>query len=117
MARFGIHFRMTKFDIKNYLEKIYKVPVAEVRTVNKLSKSWSKLWSLFVIEIELSYINVQRSQGNLIGESTELLSIDYRFEPHSPQVVSLVRVLSVRFNQITNVGLDPHGKTYGGPNQ
>ena len=30
---------MTKYDIKNYLEKIYNVPVANVRTVNKLGKT------------------------------------------------------------------------------
>ena len=30
---------MTKYDIKNYLEKIYNVPVANVKTVNKLGKT------------------------------------------------------------------------------
>ena len=29
---------MTKFDIKNYLEKIYSVPVMEVKTVNRRGK-------------------------------------------------------------------------------
>lgn len=31
-VKFVIPLQMTKYDVKNYLEKIYKVPVADVRT-------------------------------------------------------------------------------------
>jgi len=38
-VQFIVSSEMTKYDIKNYLEKIYNVPVANVKTVNKLGKT------------------------------------------------------------------------------
>lgn len=37
-VKFIVSTEMTKFDIKNYLEKIYSVPVKEVRTYIKMGK-------------------------------------------------------------------------------
>ena len=34
MYAFPTHFRMTKYDIKNYLEKIYKISVDRVAVAN-----------------------------------------------------------------------------------
>lgn len=38
-VHFIVSSEMTKVDVKNYLEKIYKVPVSEVRTLNKMGKT------------------------------------------------------------------------------
>jgi len=33
IVKFIVSVQMTKYDIRNYLEKIYKIPVVDVRTV------------------------------------------------------------------------------------
>jgi large subunit ribosomal protein L23 len=33
IVKFIVSIQMTKYDIRNYLEKIYKIPVVDVRTV------------------------------------------------------------------------------------
>ena len=38
METMNFNYRMTRMDIKNYLEKIYGVKVDSVRTLIKLSK-------------------------------------------------------------------------------
>ena len=35
---FQTSIQMTQYDIKNYLEKIYKIPVVEVKTTIKMGK-------------------------------------------------------------------------------
>ncbi|XP_023338825.1 39S ribosomal protein L23, mitochondrial-like [Eurytemora carolleeae] len=37
-VNFIISREMTKYDVKNYLEQIYKVPVLDVRTLNQMGK-------------------------------------------------------------------------------
>uniref|UniRef100_A0A2R5LGF2 Large ribosomal subunit protein uL23m n=1 Tax=Ornithodoros turicata TaxID=34597 RepID=A0A2R5LGF2_9ACAR len=37
-VKFIVSLQMTKYDVKNYLEKIYNVPVVDVRTVVKRGK-------------------------------------------------------------------------------
>lgn len=32
VATFSVSMEMTKYDVKNYLEKIYKIPIVDVRT-------------------------------------------------------------------------------------
>ena len=41
---------MTKIDIKNYLEKIYNVPVANVKTVNKLGKTRNNAYAAYLVK-------------------------------------------------------------------
>ena len=43
---------MTKYDIKNYLEKIYKVPVAGVKTVNKMGKTYNNAYKGYLVKDE-----------------------------------------------------------------
>jgi large subunit ribosomal protein L23 len=33
IVQFIVSLQMTKYDIRNYLEKIYKIPVVDIRTV------------------------------------------------------------------------------------
>ncbi|XP_053952943.1 39S ribosomal protein L23, mitochondrial [Anastrepha obliqua] len=39
VATFSVSIQMTKHDVKNYLEKIYKLPVVDVRTRIELGKT------------------------------------------------------------------------------
>ncbi|CAD7004739.1 39S ribosomal protein L23, mitochondrial isoform X1 [Ceratitis capitata] len=39
VATFSVSMQMTKYDIKNYLEKIYKLPVVDVRTRIEMGKT------------------------------------------------------------------------------
>ena len=43
---------MTKIDIKNYLEKIYNVPVANVKTVNKMGKTRQNAFASYLVKDE-----------------------------------------------------------------
>lgn len=38
MVLFQTSIEMTQYDVKNYLEKIYKVPVVEVKTTIKMGE-------------------------------------------------------------------------------
>lgn len=40
VVQFEVSMQMTKFDIKNYLEKIYKVPVENVVTHIRMGKGF-----------------------------------------------------------------------------
>ena len=40
---------MTRYDIKNYLEKIYKIPVVDVRTVNKMGKTRQNAFGNYLV--------------------------------------------------------------------
>ncbi|KAH9519429.1 54S ribosomal protein L23, mitochondrial [Bulinus truncatus] len=44
-VHFEVHPQMSDFDIKNYLEKIYKVPVLSVQT--KIIRALSQFSSIF----------------------------------------------------------------------
>lgn len=39
VVQFSCSMEMTKYDVKNYLEKIYKIPVVDVRTRIDLGKT------------------------------------------------------------------------------
>lgn len=39
-VQFIVSSQMTKYDVKNYLEKIYKVQVADVKTLNHMGKTF-----------------------------------------------------------------------------
>ena len=47
---FVVSSEMTRFDIKNYLEKIYQVPVANVRTVNKMGKTRQNHFANYIVK-------------------------------------------------------------------
>ena len=39
-VQFIVSSQMTRLDVKNYLEKIYQVPVMDVRTLNHMGKTY-----------------------------------------------------------------------------
>jgi len=51
-VQFIVSSEMTKIDIKNYLEKIYNVPVANVKTVNKMGKTRQNAFASYLVKDE-----------------------------------------------------------------
>jgi len=51
-VQFIVSKEMTKYDIKNYLEKIYKVPVAGVKTVNKMGETYHNAFGGYLVKGE-----------------------------------------------------------------
>ena len=50
--QFIVSSEMTKFDVKNYLEKIYQVPVAQVKTINKMGKTRQNAYGGYLVNDE-----------------------------------------------------------------
>ena len=76
---------MTKYDIKNYLEKIYNVPVANVKTVNKLGKTRKNDFADYLIKDDdqkIAFVTLPPGRLNLVYQ----LNSWNRF---FPQVISL----------------------------
>jgi len=48
-VQFVVSSGMTRYDIKNYLEKIYKIPVVDVRTVNKMGKTRQNAFGNYLV--------------------------------------------------------------------
>jgi len=46
-VQFIVSPQMTKFDVRQYLEKIYKVPVVDVQVYNHIGKSYPWCFLLF----------------------------------------------------------------------
>ena len=47
---FVVSSEMTRFDVKNYLEKIYQVPVANVKTFNKMGKTRQNHFGNYIVK-------------------------------------------------------------------
>lgn len=50
MVKFEVPLEMTQYDVKNYLEKIYKIPVAHVRTEVILGAVKPQRWKRYMIK-------------------------------------------------------------------
>lgn len=50
IVQFHCSLQMTKYDIKNYLEKIYNVRTVDVRTRISLGKTWKRPGEAYVIK-------------------------------------------------------------------
>ena len=51
-VHFIVSSEMTRMDVKNYLEKIYKVPVSDVRTLNKMGKTRRNAFADYIVKDE-----------------------------------------------------------------
>ena len=58
VAHFKVSPEMTKVDVKNYLEQIYKVPVVNVKTII-FSGKW-QLSKIVVVRVKSKYFYVVR---------------------------------------------------------
>lgn len=61
IVQFQCSMEMTKYDIKNYLEKIYKIPVVDVRTRIAMGKTKRDLVVGYVTKEEdakLAYVTL-----------------------------------------------------------
>ncbi|XP_003747897.1 39S ribosomal protein L23, mitochondrial [Galendromus occidentalis] len=50
MVKFEVPLQMTQFDVKNYLEKIYKIPVAHVKTEVILGEIKPQRWKGYLVK-------------------------------------------------------------------
>lgn len=63
--KFIIPLQMTKYDVKNYLEKIYNVPVADVNTVVQLGnikKAEGKTYLIKEDDFRVAYVTLPKGQ-------------------------------------------------------
>jgi len=49
-VQFIVSSEMTRLDVKNYLEKIYNIPVANVKTINKLGKTRENAFAGYLVK-------------------------------------------------------------------
>lgn len=59
VVQFHCSMEMTKFDVKNYLEKIYNIPIVDVRTnikMGKFRKDYGKGYIVKDDDIKCAYI-------------------------------------------------------------
>jgi len=49
-VQFIVSPAMTRIDVKNYLEKIYNVPVLNVKTVNQLGKTRQNAYGAYIVK-------------------------------------------------------------------
>lgn len=67
VVQFACSMEMTKFDVQNYLEKIYKVPVVEVRTRVDMGKTYKEPGRGYVIKKEdtkIAYVTLVSSSSS-----------------------------------------------------
>ena len=60
---------MTRYDIKNYLEKIYKVPVVDVRTVNKMGKTRQNAFGNYLVndkDYKVAFVTLPEGNRGMI---------------------------------------------------
>uniref|UniRef100_G3MMU4 Large ribosomal subunit protein uL23m n=2 Tax=Amblyomma TaxID=6942 RepID=G3MMU4_AMBMU len=64
-VKFIIPVQMTKYDVKNYLEKIYKVPVADVRTKimqGKIKKAEGKGYLIKEDDYRVAFVTLPKGE-------------------------------------------------------
>uniref|UniRef100_A0A023FFK2 Large ribosomal subunit protein uL23m n=1 Tax=Amblyomma cajennense TaxID=34607 RepID=A0A023FFK2_AMBCJ len=64
-VKFVIPVQMTKYDVKNYLEKIYKVPVADVRTKimqGKIRKAEGKAYLVKEDDYRVAFVTLPKGE-------------------------------------------------------
>lgn len=67
VVQFHCSMEMTKFDIKNYLEKIYNIPVVDVRTRISLGKFRRDIGKGYVVkddDVKSAYVVLVSRVGN-----------------------------------------------------
>ncbi|XP_012279945.1 probable 39S ribosomal protein L23, mitochondrial [Orussus abietinus] len=66
IVQFHCSMKMTKYDIRNYLEKIYKIPVVEVRTRIAPGKTEQGIKTPYVIKYDdykVAYVVLPQSES------------------------------------------------------
>ncbi|XP_011195514.1 39S ribosomal protein L23, mitochondrial [Zeugodacus cucurbitae] len=65
VATFSVSMQMTKYDVKNYLEKIYKLPVVDVRTRIEMGKTKRDQTMGYVTkedDVKIAYVTLPRTE-------------------------------------------------------
>lgn len=78
VVQFKCSMEMTKFDVQNYLEKIYKVPVIEVRTRVDMGKTFKEPGRGYVIkrdDSKIAYVTLVRMTSGFTNKTAYLYSL------------------------------------------
>ncbi|XP_011205830.1 39S ribosomal protein L23, mitochondrial [Bactrocera dorsalis] len=65
VATFSVSMQMSKYDVKNYLEKIYKLPVVDVRTRIEMGKTKRDQTLGYVTkedDVKIAYVTLPRTE-------------------------------------------------------
>ncbi|XP_068218503.1 large ribosomal subunit protein uL23m [Palaemon carinicauda] len=99
VVQFIVSMEMSKFDVKNYLEKIYKVPVDSVTTYNKMGKTKRATVGGYIIkddDYKLAYVTLPKGE---VFEFPDLFpeEKDVEFEKQKEHLDTL----KTEWNQVT----------------
>jgi large subunit ribosomal protein L23 len=86
VVQFECSMEMTKYDVKNYLEKIYKLPVIEVRTRIDMGKTRRDMGAGYVVKDEdakIAYVTLV--SGLRIALLSCNVRISFMFQPKDVQ--------------------------------
>ncbi|XP_018801866.1 PREDICTED: 39S ribosomal protein L23, mitochondrial [Bactrocera latifrons] len=65
VATFSVSMQMSKYDVKNYLEKIYKLPVVDVRTRIEMGRTKRDQTLGYVTkedDVKIAYVTLPRTE-------------------------------------------------------
>ncbi|XP_039963983.1 39S ribosomal protein L23, mitochondrial [Bactrocera neohumeralis] len=65
VATFSVSMQMSKYDVKNYLEKIYKLPVVDVRTRIEMGRTKRDQTHGYVTkedDVKIAYVTLPRTE-------------------------------------------------------
>ena len=85
VATFSVSMQMTKYDVKNYLEKIYKLPVVDVRTrieMGKTKRDQAKGYVTKDDDVKIAYVTLVSTCMILIKTSLIYKYYTYLFCSH-----------------------------------
>ena len=76
---------MTRIDVKNYLEKIYNVPVLNVKTVNQLGKTRQNAYGAYIVKDDdqkIAFVTLPPGEclALLMLKPVMTYCADYKFE-------------------------------------
>uniref|UniRef100_U5EXX4 Large ribosomal subunit protein uL23m n=1 Tax=Corethrella appendiculata TaxID=1370023 RepID=U5EXX4_9DIPT len=63
VVQFACSMEMTKYDVKNYLENIYKIPIVDVRTriaLGRTKKAYPKSYIIKEDDIKYAYVTMPK---------------------------------------------------------
>lgn len=88
IVQFECSMEMTKFDIKNYLEKIYNIPVVEVKTriaLGKTQRDYAKGYITKKDDAKLAYVTLVNILIVLTVcfSNIKFIILNYYFYPYS----------------------------------
>ncbi|KAH9380345.1 hypothetical protein HPB48_016095 [Haemaphysalis longicornis] len=104
-VKFIIPLQMTKYDVKNYLEKIYKVPVADVTTkvqMGKIRKAEGKGYLVKEDDFRVAIVTLPKGEVFSFPDLFSTTAMEQKEESAKKQMEQAEQV------QKTYIRQDPH---------